>query len=287
MERIIYSATRASSKHPERNEDSFFVAENGSVGVFDGLGGRAGSEAASAEANRVCSEHLGSVSMDERMWPIDAQHLMHEALTSANSSIRELGVIGIATTAMIGQVYRTPKGQQFAQFAYSGDSRAYVLRRSRFISISLDHAASMRGIPEEEAREIQDLIDKVERKDQLGSSRRLFWHWNQRNVIEHCLDGNDNPFISFNNVVVQPGDTIALTTDGIHDNLTGSEIKAILGVYADRDAAQKLVDRAYARSQTTQIVPPTISAQGGAVEYIRRKPDDMTAIVRPVWLSID
>lgn len=268
----------ASESHPKRNEDSYFIASSGAIGVFDGLGGHPGSQLASQVAARVCQEYLEDYTAAQT--PYDAAQHLFTALIEANSAIRheqERGKLGIATTAILAQVFFDENAGNYVQFAYSGDSRGYVLRDTTYTYVSIDHAASTKNLPIADQRRIQRHLGAVYRQDQVDPYE---WpHLYQRNVIAHCLDGFAEPHITLDTVPLMSGDKLLLTSDGIHDNLTLKEIRSTLASHS-LAAPEELVAQALERSKEPRRGEIEVEGEIFEVEYIRPKSDDMTAVVR-------
>lgn len=101
----------ASELHPERNEDSYFVTKHEAMGVFDGLGGHPGSEYAS----QLAAEHISQMMEAQHelnISPQAAQEFLTNVLCDTHDMIlreQQLGRRGIATTAILAQVYRDPE----------------------------------------------------------------------------------------------------------------------------------------------------------------------------------
>ncbi len=272
----------ACERHPDRNEDAFIALDNGALGVFDGLGGHPGSERASALAAEYVAESLGA-QVDLDVPALGARDLFTEILWNANQLIsreQRLGHYGIATTAIITQVFHDPTSHnQYAQFAHSGDSRAYLYRHGRFVYTTLDHATSTQHLPFDEQWRIQRHLAQVTRRDQVDP---YDWpHISMRNGISSCLDGSVDIEISTYATTVERGDLILLTSDGVHDNLTTREIRQLIGQYGI-DTPHHLVNAARYRSRESRHGTITLSGEEFDVDYIRPKPDDMTAVVRIV-----
>lgn len=153
--------------------------------------------------------------------------------------------------------------------AHVGDSRGYLLRPGQplqrltgddgyFTLKILDHT-----INEEDALR----IDQATEADQLTETEREIF--NKRNGITQSLGHlthKKNPTLTIHTAqtVVKRGDRILLCSDGIHDNLTDTEIEAILQREALTTVARHLVQCAINRSHE---------------ECLRAKKDDMSAIV--------
>lgn len=253
------------------NEDAYFIdQQNGAVAVFDGMGGHAGSEEASALAAQEVQRHLSKIPTNTPRSL--AEHAIQEALENAHHSINEhnarlhRGSSQPGTTAIVAKIFETESGSPYAVIGSAGDSRAYLLRSGRIEQVTLDHA--FLGVPPGRRREIQDTLSQVVRLSELSDTERgLFLN---RAIIDSCLGAgpkNPSPTITLTTFELQAGDQILLTSDGVHDNLTDTEIEETVSpAGGDPEAiVDALVDAAKARSQDKS--------------HIRSKADDTTAVV--------
>lgn len=272
----------ASERHPDRNEDSYMMHDNGAIGVFDGLGGHVGSEYASQLAAKYIASILDS-SPSDTITPDAAQQYFRETLQQAHELIchvQHLGRRGIACTAVVAQTFNNPDNDKpYVQFTHAGDSRGYLYRHGRFVYTTLDHAASTKDLPLDEQWRIQRHLAQATRRDQIDPYDWRYLY--ERSAISSCLGLSNNPEISSYSVPVASGDLILLTSDGIHDNLTTREIRSIIGQYGI-DAPQHLTQAAQFRSREPRKGYMKIDGEQIEIDYIRPKPDDMTAIVRVI-----
>lgn len=153
--------------------------------------------------------------------------------------------------------------------AHVGDSRVYLLRAGQPLQrLTRDDGYFTLRIEDHTINEADALrIDQATEADQLNDTEREIFH--KRNGITQSLGhrvhkNNPTPTIHTAHTNVMPGDRILLCSDGIHDNLTDSEIEAILRQQARTTVARHLVQRAINRSHE---------------ECLRAKKDDMSAIV--------
>ena len=153
--------------------------------------------------------------------------------------------------------------------AHVGDSRVYLLRAGQPLQrLTRDDGYYTLRIEDHTINEEDALrIDQATDADQLNDTEREIF--NKRNGITQSLGHrvhkkNPIPTIHTTQAVVTPGDRILLCSDGIHDNLTDSEIEAILRQKARTTAARRLVQKAIDRSHQ---------------ECLRAKKDDISAIV--------
>ncbi|HEY6540446.1 MAG TPA: PP2C family protein-serine/threonine phosphatase [Ktedonobacteraceae bacterium] len=153
--------------------------------------------------------------------------------------------------------------------AHVGDSRVYLLRTDQPLQrLTRDDGYFTLRVEDHTINEEDAVrIDQATEADQLNDTEREIF--NKRNGITQSLGHrihkkNPTPTIHTAQTNVVPGDRILLCSDGIHDNLTDSEIEAILRQEARTTAARHLVQTAVNRSHE---------------ECLRAKKDDMSAIV--------
>ncbi|MFZ1301911.1 MAG: FHA domain-containing protein [Candidatus Microsaccharimonas sp.] len=253
------SASLASEKHPNRNEDSQLVdTENNMYGVFDGMGGYAGGEIASAAARDLVASRAPYNDTFDSLNA--AETYLNDILFAANYAVLNR-INEAATTAVIAKIHEL-NGQQFASIAHSGDSRAYLLRNGVLKAITVDHTPfrhdghTQEAIAQQERLSDTDVISVLSIDDQIA--------FRNRNVIGACLGRDDDVRIDVKHIAVQPGDSIILTSDGVHDNLKTTEMQQLL-LHTDPAHYANILTRA-ANSRAKQ-------------SHDRAKMDDITAVV--------
>lgn len=205
-----------------RNEDRFVVKEfkNGAVllAVADGMGGQAGGE----KASQIAAASLEG--FDESSEEIE-NHLI-EIVHAAKHKVREASaedasLEGMGTTLTVafirdGMVY----------WIHVGDSRFYLFREGILVQVTEDHnfpGLLLRAgeISEEEAR-IHPL----------------------RNMLFSCIGCGDFE-VDMGSFDILPGDVLMLSTDGVHDSITESDMQAVLASKTDlSERLQSLVHKA-------------------------------------------
>ncbi len=89
--------------------------------------------------------------------------------------------------------------------------------------------------------------------------------FDERHMVSNSLGGSQYNPVVFTRPL-ESSDVILITSDGIHDNLTATEIIEILKANQDPSAVSSaLIQSAQARSRDEH--------------HVRAKPDDMTALV--------
>ena len=255
----LEAASVASERHPERNEDHYFTNET-AAGVFDGVGGSAGSEVAS----QLAAQHIDKfLSGTPKVLPFaQAEAMIKSALTTAGRAINEFARGSrISTTATIAKILENEHGEPYAVIASAGDSRAYLLRNNSLQAVTLDESITVAsaGTPEEGRARQEKFANVADESDLSESELHAF---RRQNMIFGALGGGQEKVdIQAHIVPLEKGDKILLTSDGIHDNLTSREIEAILR-NSLVNSCNALVEAARERSRQ---------------KHIRAKPDDMTA----------
>jgi protein phosphatase len=169
------------------------------------------------------------------------------------------------TTATVMKLFHDNSGNLHCMVASVGDSRAYLWRDNQLMMLTIDHASGLIGMTDAEKMRQQSRLAEVASDRELGLSlARAFYN---RNAVSQVLGGGYNSNdVCIKDLLLQAGDSLILTTDGVHDNLTSSEMMRLIGSVADDPdrISEALVAAAIARSR-----------EGG----FRSKPDDMTAVV--------
>jgi serine/threonine protein phosphatase PrpC len=200
-------------------------------GVFDGLGGHAGSEEAAriaSESIQMTIEALSSDYTDETSLGEMHEDLVQsvaqasEAITTAQGELQKpLGL----TTATVARLVEK-NGQTALLWASVGDSRLYIRTSDDEIT----------QISEDEGEE--NFVSNT-----LGSAK-LFQGVHQRGMV----------------LPLEPGDEIVLVTDGItgdigEDILSNDEIlAALVNAPTAEDASQELINISRKRDDKTAIV---------------------------------
>lgn len=103
-------------------------------------------------------------------------------------------------------------------------------------------------------------LDEVESRDQL-TDEEFMW-FRSRNITKAVGSGQGFPNVNSYEETLVTGDRVILTSDGVHDNLTFSEIEEIAA--GEGDIAEILVKMAKERLQS---------------DHFRAKPDDISVVV--------
>ncbi|MCW2523687.1 MAG: protein phosphatase [Frankiales bacterium] len=211
----------------EQNEDSL-VAADGLFAVADGMGGRRAGEVASALAVQVLAERAG----EQRT----AAQLV-AAVAAANQAVVEAGAAsgerqGMATT-LTGLALVS--AEQWVVFNI-GDSRVYRWAEQRFEQLTIDHSA------------VQEMVSAGFLDSAAARTHP------RRNVVTRALGSLPAPETDVWPLAVRRGDRFLACSDGLTNELTDTEIAAVLRAdAAPQAAADALVARALAAGGSDNV----------------------------------
>jgi protein phosphatase len=200
------------------------AAARGSLAlVADGMGGEAAGEVAS---------RLAADTMYESFYQLDGSvpEILAAGLDAANQAIYQLSQtnqeyagMGTTCTAIAVRDSRLFLG-------HVGDSRAYMLRASRFHQLSVDHSLV--------AELVRDGVITAEE----AANRP------DRNIILQALGTRPavEPLVWKEGMPLLPGDAVVLCSDGLTDLVDDTAIATVLADLPPFEACQALIDAALA-----------------------------------------
>jgi PPM family protein phosphatase len=214
--------------------------------VADGVGGEPNASESSQKAVRFLSDKL---SVSTELNPDLAKTLIRKSILDTSREIFH-ECHGFTTVVAV-------KICQFTHELYAvggsvGDSRLYLYRNNALIQISRDDSS----IPSEMLPRISD-VTVADELDEFELSC-----FRERHLMTQAMGQEYPPDVHLYSFLLQPNDLLILTSDGIHDNLTYSEIQKV--IISGEKIAEKLVDTANNRAK-----------EG----VFRSKPDDLSAVV--------
>ena len=225
-----------SEKRPE-NEDSFLILEErGVYAVADGVGGAQAGDVASQMAVEILGEAF--INRDAEH---DAEDIMRAAIERANSAIYQMAsdlpqLSSMATTLVALHVHGN-----IATIGHVGDSRAY----------RLDHHGNLR-------RETDDhsVVEEEVRAGRMTPEQAA--NHPSKNIISRALGAESDVEIDLKTIMVEPGTTFLLCSDGITRHINDNEIGGFLAAKGD---------------------PAAICERMKEVCYDRGAEDNLTAVV--------
>jgi protein phosphatase len=204
------------------NEDAYAVLRN--LGLFivaDGMGGAAAGEVASYLAVDTVRE------MFEDPEAVSGMPLLIAAVQSANACIRAVARADRTKRGMGTTLTALLVLQDRIAIAHVGDSRAYHLRGRRLDQITEDHTlvGALRG------------AGLMTAEDAAASE--------YQHMLLRAVGVDEEVTVDARLLAVETGDTLLLTSDGVHGVVGDEDIAVILADKCDlKCAATRLIERA-------------------------------------------
>ena len=234
----------------DKNEDNYLVlAEHNLFAVFDGMGGHAAGEVASAIAANEVKEFFRLTAADEEAtWPFkgerersyDENRLM-TSVKLANARILEASQQdgakrSMGTTAAVVHFVERNDTAAKALVAHVGDSRVYLFRDGSLQRITIDHS----------------LVEEYLRLGKLTEEEAK--NFPQKNVILRALGQQKVVDVELRAIEPRAGDVFLLCSDGLSGMVPDEGIQSILAHATTLDAAvKKLVDAANANGGADNV----------------------------------
>jgi PPM family protein phosphatase len=248
--RILHSAKTDVGMKRDNNEDNYLVLpEENLFAVFDGMGGHAAGEVASAIAATEVKEFFRLTGADEEAtWPFKAErdrsYDENRLLTSvklANARILEASEQdgakrSMGTTAAVVHFVERDKEDPKALVAHVGDGRVYLFRDGALQRVTIDHS----------------LVEEYLRLGKLTEEEAK--NFPQKNIILRALGQQKAVEIELRSIAPRPGDVFLLCSDGLSGMVPDDEIRSILaGTPALDSAVDELVQEANANGGTDNV----------------------------------
>lgn len=201
------------------NQDYIFTCEK-PIGnlpnlflVADGMGGhKAGDYASKHTVETICE-------MVERSLEKDPRIILTQAIDAANEHIRNKSLEDENLNGMGTTIVAATCLDNCVQVANVGDSRLYVVGES-IRQITQDHS----------------YVEELVRKGSLDKETAR--NHPDKNIITRAIGAGDVVDIDFFSVVINPGETILMCTDGLSNMLEDEEIRMIME--GQRDLVEKV-----------------------------------------------
>jgi protein phosphatase len=213
-------------------DDPVLLREKGALMVVaDGMGGHEGGEIAS----RITVDRVRAAYYTASAPP---QEALPDAVRAANLAVLEHArqnprLAGMGTTCTAVAVV-----DGAAWLAHVGDSRLYLVRGGAAYRMTQDHSAAMELVA-------QGLLTLAEAD-----------HHEQRNIIVRAVGTRERVEVTTwkDPFPLRPGDSLVLSTDGMHETIRDEEIGELAERAADcRDACQLLLRLALERDGSDNI----------------------------------
>ncbi len=208
------------------NQDSYAVGElpGGVVWavVCDGMGGANGGNIASATAVKTVQEQIAAA-YRPGMGAASIGNLLRSVTAAANMNVFDMAssveaLSGMGTTIVVALV-----AEGVAYFVHAGDSRAYHVSAGGLRQITRDHSI------------VQNLVEQGQLTEQEAREHP------RRNVITRALGVAEQLEVEYNELPIEPGDSLLLCTDGLSAYVEAAEIERVMKNAPFAESAEQLV----------------------------------------------
>lgn len=228
MKFSIYQSSRQGGRRYNQDRVAYSYSKEALLLlVADGMGGHFHGEIAAQMTVQLIADmfqhHARPLIRDPLFFLDEAMHKAHEAISDYS---HENELLESPRTTCVAAIIQ----RNIAYWAHVGDSRLYFFRKGRLVTRTMDHSR------------VQLLFDQGKITEAQMSSHP------DRNKIYNCLGGSSPPEVELSKrVVIEPGDTMLLCSDGLWGTLTINEIGSILNAYPLDQAIPELMDHAELR----------------------------------------
>ena len=230
-----------SEKRPQ-NEDSFLeMNQSGIFAVADGVGGAQAGEVAS----QMSVEILGEAFANAHGEP-DAEAIMRAAMERANSAIHQMAQELPQLASMATTIVALHVADNIATIAHVGDSRLYrVDRDGNLFRETEDHS-----MVAEEVRAGRMTEEQAENHP-------------SRNIISRALGAEAAVDVDIKTIMVEPGTSFLICSDGITRHVGDQEIKGVLTFGGDPvDICEYLKGLCYERGAEDNLTAVVVKVSG-------------------------
>ncbi|NQZ24850.1 MAG: serine/threonine-protein phosphatase [Colwellia sp.] len=222
----------------DNNEDAISYGIHKELGVAwmliaDGMGGHNAGEVASAMLVDHIKSEWDKVSITNQAnwltWITEQLNAANIAILNQASSTSDqqgMGTTGVLIVIENNNCY----------LGWVGDSRAYSLKNKNLVQETVDHTM------------LQELVNRG------AISAETAKNSNTKNLLSQAIGVREKIAVDTATIAIKSGDTIMLSTDGLHDYLTEQEINHYLSVYSEnKDVCHDMVYRALAQNSRDNL----------------------------------
>ena len=202
------------------------VENNSSVSeilaVADGMGGQKAGEVASSLSIKLLEDQFSQCLAGKK--PIDCEpgDFLKHAIAKVNSEVHKMATLeeyqGMGTTLVVSAI-----NSGKATIANVGDSRCYLYRNGCLQSITKDHSL------------VRFMIESGAITEEEAKTHP------QRNVITRAIGLEEHVEIDIFSIDLLPGDTLLLSSDGMHGLVDPCKIAQILDSNDLQEAGDRLI----------------------------------------------
>ena len=213
----------------ERLEDNVFYAV-----VCDGMGGASGGDVATKTAVEIISGIIKK-NFRDNMGLNSIKTMLTTAITQANIKIFNLSktdekLFGMGTTVIAAIVIKNA-----VFLAHVGDSRAYIINSVYAFQLTRDHSM------------VQYLVEQGKLTAKQAKNHP------EKNIITRALGVEKKVDIDYLETTMADGDILLICTDGLSNQIEGSEIKKISNEYGAGESLDRMIKLANSRGGPDNI----------------------------------
>ncbi len=230
-----------SEKRPQ-NEDSFLeMSKSGIFAVADGVGGAQAGEVASQMAVEILGEAFANFS-----GAADVESVMRTAIERANAAIYQMAQELPQLANMATTIVALHLAENIATISHVGDSRLYrVDRDGDLYRETADHS-----MVAEEVRAGRMTEEQAENHP-------------SRNIISRALGAEPTVEVDIKTIMVEPGTSFLICSDGITRHVGDQEIKGVLTFGGDPvDICEYLKGLCYERGAEDNLTAVVVKVTG-------------------------
>lgn len=228
-----------SEKRPQ-NEDSYLeMPQSGIFAVADGVGGAQAGEVASQMAMEILAEAFANLPS-----PTDAEAVMRTAIERANTAIHQMAHELPQLSSMATTIVALHLAGNIATIGHVGDSRLYRVDRDGNLHRDTDDHSMV-------AEEVRAGRMTEEQADTHPS----------RNIISRALGAELLVEPDLKTIMVEPGTSFLLCSDGVTRHVADDEIKGVLNFGgAPADVCEYLKGLCYERGAEDNLTAVVVKA---------------------------
>jgi len=222
----------------DNNEDAISYGIHKELGVVwmliaDGMGGHNAGEVASAMLvdHIKCQWNKVSITKQASWLTWISDQLNAANLNIYKQAKNTLGQQGMGTTGVL-MVIENNK----CHIGWVGDSRAYTLKSEVLAQETVDHTM------------IQELVNKGAITAETAKKA------NTKNLLSQAIGVREKISVDTRTIEINQGDTIMLSTDGLHDYLNDLEMTRYLSDFSpEKDVCHDMIYRAMAQNSRDNL----------------------------------
>jgi PPM family protein phosphatase len=257
--RILSAAVtdRGLSQKRPQNEDSYLsMGQCGIYAVADGVGGAQAGDVASQMAMEILGEAFANFKAGS-----DAETVMHAALERANGAIFQMAQELPQLSSMATTIVALHLADSIATIGHVGDSRLYrVDREGNLYRETADHSM------------VADEVRAGRMTEEQAENHP------GRNIINRALGAEATVDVDMKTIMVEPGTSFLLCSDGITRHVGDQEIRGVLSSGDDPEVTctylKNLVYARGAEDNLTAVVVKVASPAESPHDTEQLIPDD-------------